>query len=118
MRTALFLSAYPSTLIMVKESPPTLDPTDAVRPCISVARISTSFSGEPLDKTVRNWKTWSSKICDNLAICGLGNHIKEVKAGSRTPTLLRILLFNQSHMTIGPLMTAWRAPTFALIVHH
>ena len=67
---------------MAGELPTTVDPNNALHPCIAVAHISTSFSSNPLDKTVGNWKTWNSKIQDNLTICGLGNHIKEIKAGS------------------------------------
>jgi len=54
-----------------------------MNPQQNLVRISTSFSGDPLDKTAGNWKVWSSKICDNLAICGLGAHIKEIKKGTR-----------------------------------
>jgi len=67
---------------MPDRNSPVVDPSDTIHPRVTLARISTNFSGDPLDKTVGNWKTWSSKIHDNLAICGLGNHIKEIKAGS------------------------------------
>ena len=70
---------------MTGEAPATVDPTDAVRPRVALARISTNFSGDPLDKTVGNWKVWSSKIRDNLAICGLASHIKELKTGTTRP---------------------------------
>jgi len=62
-----------------------VDPSDAIRPRIALARISTNFTSDLLDKTVGNWKTWSSRIRDNLAICGLGGHIKELKEGEKRP---------------------------------
>ena len=62
--------------------PPSIDPNDVLCPYVTIAHISANFSSDPLDKTVRSWKVWSSKICDNLAICGLGNHIKELLKGS------------------------------------
>ena len=61
-------------------SPSNVDPSDCVRPRIALARISTTFNGDPLDKTVGNWKVWSSKMKDHLAICGLGGHIKEKRS--------------------------------------
>ena len=67
---------------MINDATSTVDPIDAVRPRVALACIATSFSGDPLDKAVGNWKVWSSKIRDNLAICGLGGHIKELKAGT------------------------------------
>ena len=67
---------------MTKETSTIVDPTDAVCPQIALACISTSFSGVLLNKTIRNWKIWSSRIHDNLAICGLGAHIKEIKEGT------------------------------------
>ena len=70
------------TFTMTKETSTIVDPTDAVCPWIALAHISTSFSGDLLNKTVGNWKIWSSKIHDNLAICGLGAHIKEIKEGT------------------------------------
>jgi hypothetical protein len=70
---------------MPEKESPTVDPSDAIRPRVALARISTNFTGDPLDKTVGNWKTWSSKIRDNLAICGLGGHIKELKGGEKRP---------------------------------
>src|SRR6266567_6488210 len=81
MNPHIFCPVFPPIFTMTKETP-TVDPNNVLRPCITVACIHTNFSGDPLDKTVGNWKTWSSKICDNLSICGLGNHIKEIKAGS------------------------------------
>ena len=70
------------TSTMTEISPPSIDPNDTLCPHVTIAHISTSFSGDPLDKTVGNWKVWSSKIHDNLAICRLGNHIKELLKGS------------------------------------
>jgi hypothetical protein len=67
---------------MAQESAPTVDPTNAICPRVALAYIGTSFSSDLLDKTVGNWKVWSSKICDNLAICRLGGHIKELGAGT------------------------------------
>ena len=66
----------------VDTSSTTVDLNNALCPCVTIVHISTNFSGNPLNKTVGNWKTWSSKIHDNLTICGLGNHIKEIKVGS------------------------------------
>jgi len=61
---------------------PSVDPNDALCPRITVARISTNFSSDPLDKTIGNWKVWSSMIRDNLAMCGLGNYIKDLPKDS------------------------------------
>lgn len=48
-----------------ESSAPTVDPNDSVRPRVALARIGTTFNGDPLDKTVGNWKVW------------LGSYIKE-----------------------------------------
>jgi len=61
-------------------SPSNVDSRDSVRPRVALARISTTFNGDPLDKTVGNWKVWSSKMKNNLAICGLEGHIKEKRS--------------------------------------
>jgi len=61
---------------------PSVDPNNVLRPRITVACISTNFSGDPLNKTVGNWKVWSSMIRDNLAMCGLGNYIKDLPKDS------------------------------------
>jgi hypothetical protein len=55
----------------------TLNPTDAIKPSVPLARISFTFAGDPLDKTAGNWKKWSSDIIDDLHIFSLGSHIEK-----------------------------------------
>ncbi|KAF8974781.1 hypothetical protein BDZ97DRAFT_1751500 [Flammula alnicola] len=57
-------------------SPP--DPNNAIKPYIAAQRISFTFNGDTLDKTIGNWKAWSSNIRDDLDMSGLGSHIDNV----------------------------------------
>jgi hypothetical protein len=54
-----------------------VDPNDAVKPIVAEKRINFTFSGDALDKTKANWKTWSAHIRDDLDMSGLGTHIKD-----------------------------------------
>lgn len=54
-----------------------VDPNDALKPIVAKKRINFTFSGDALDKSKGNWKTWSAHIRDDLDMTGLGAHIKD-----------------------------------------
>ncbi|KAF8965616.1 hypothetical protein BDZ97DRAFT_1918168 [Flammula alnicola] len=62
---------------MAPSSTSSPDPNDAIKPYITTQRISFTFTGDALDKTVGNWKIWSSNIRDDLDMSGLGSHIDD-----------------------------------------
>jgi len=56
-------------------SPSVVDPTDASKPTVRAKAITTTFSGDALDRTKGNWIDWSTAIEFDLNMMTLGNHI-------------------------------------------
>lgn len=95
-------------------SPPavTVDLNDSVCPRVSLVCIGTTFNGNPLDKTVGNWKAWSIKMRNNLAIFGLGNYIQE---GTSAPDAAIYPIANENWRTNDAMVRGFIAESCATV---
>lgn len=83
-----------------ESSAPAVDPNDSVRPRVALARIGTTFNGDPLDKTVGNWKVW------------LGSYIKE---GASAPDAAIYLIANENWRTNDAMVQGFIAENCAIV---